>query len=56
MAGEIGMEISAGRKRGQEVGRGRRMKLPFPAAGGYLWVLLGFLYVRIREALGATEL
>jgi len=27
---------------GQEVGRESRMKLPFPAAGGYLWPLLCF--------------
>lgn len=36
VAGEIEMEISAGRKQGQEVGRESRMKFPFPAAGGYL--------------------
>lgn len=36
VAGEIGMEISAGRKQRQEVGRESRMKFPFPAAGGYL--------------------
>lgn len=56
MAGEIGMEISAGRKQGQEVGRGSRMKLPFPAAGGYRWVLLCFPYVGVREAVGAMKL
>lgn len=51
MAGEIEMEISAGRKQGQEVGKGSRMKLPFPAAEGNPWVLLCFPYVRLKEAI-----
>lgn len=51
VTGKIGMEIAAGRKPGQEVGSGSRMKLPFPAAGGYLWVLLCFSCVRVREAI-----
>lgn len=47
VAGEIGMEISAGRKQRQEVGRESRMKFPFPAAGGYLGVSLRFPFVRV---------
>lgn len=46
---EIGMELSAGRKQIQEVGKGSRMKLPFPTAGGYLWVLLCFTYVKVEK-------
>jgi hypothetical protein len=51
VAEEIVMEISAGRKWGQEIGRQSRMKLPFPAAGGYLYILLCFPFVRGREAI-----
>lgn len=45
MAGAIGMEICAGRKQGQKVGGGGggRMKLPFPAAKGYLCLDLSVL-------------